>query len=396
MENKITTRTPVDSVIAAYGVSTSRRLSPLLLLISSVIGSVFFFCLFLWSLHGRITLPPQTVFLGVATPSRIFARLPEAQRDRLPTAWKTQIDTESSWPALFGFSREKETWNFFVIAPRWSLGQQSKEVLPFQRIRAVGSSLPTPATTSTRAVTYLSWLTRTWRHPSAHAQFEIYPDALTTLSSSVAPLTGTLYTTELVTNLRAPTTSPLAPTTTSDVFVRFDTLVTTTMRDIFLQQLHLGHENANTLGFTPTSFQAQYSASGTVDLLSFQTLPMSSSTKVRILGALGFSQKSVQSLPDGSTLIERRLPNEAELQATTTYQTVFGDLTLTDTHLQLNRGENLLSKGPLVSCSKGPLIGRLSEQALQELFKTLDLPFLLAPPGIQFHEQGGLTVLCKE
>ena len=123
--------------------------------------------------------------------------------------------------------------------------------------------------------------------------------------------------------------------------------------------------------------------------------PMSSSTKVSLLAALGFSKKAVVTLPDGSLLVERRLPNEEELKKESSYAIPAGSLELTDTTYRLQKGATS-TLSTLTPCGQGVTIGRFSPTALRQLLSSLDLRFLPHSTGLQLYEDGDHISVCVE
>ncbi len=397
MENEINIQTPIDSVISAYGVASWKRFLPFYLIGGGILLALFLVIGFFWSLSSTITLPAETAFIGVLTPSTVDTLLKtEEARAELPLAWRAQIETHSRWPALFGAARLENHWQFFVIAPRWSLPQVSfGEEKTYRFIGAI--SLPT--TDPGQKTSYFTWLRRGWKHPSAQAQVDIYPTIIASEAlpqQKMPPFSAILYRDRILTNLTAPPANDRPLTENADILLRLDATATSTWRESFFEILSIGRADLASLEISPSEIFLNYSASGTVSSLAFQTQqPMSPLIKTKLLAAVGFSKKAAVSLPDGSILTEQRLPNEEELQATTTYHTPYGEVELTDSRFELNRG-NTHSVEAFSSCSKGSLIGRLSAQAVRQFLSALDLTFLAPDHGIQLYQQGKQVFFCRE
>jgi hypothetical protein len=396
MDHDIEINTPSESVIAAYGTASWRRFLPQLIIMSCVIALLALVISFFWSLAASIRLPENTVFLGVATPRELHEKLRPEVRDYIPENWRLTVLNQSRWPVLFGAARQETTWKYFVIGPRWSV--KSALGLPSQTSRLtrfLGEEIPP---TSSARTTYLSWWGKTWKHPQALAQFETHPAPLVpAFAGSETAFEAIVYEDKLVTNISAPHVSTTNSTLDGDLFVRFDPTVTTTARHALLQALNLSDESTVIAPLPLTELKLQYTSSGTLDHISFQTEPgMSSSTKLQLLSLLGFSKRAVQTLPDGTTWIERRLPNESELQSQSSYRTPHGFLELTDTHYDLQIGSPTSTPTTFTSCNPGNLIARFSRLTISQLLAALDLPFLPIPTGIQLHSEKDHLVACIE
>lgn len=394
MENEIQINTPSESVIAAYGTASWSRFLPQLVGVGASILGLILVIGFFWLFAGKISLPEQTVFLGVATPHTLYARLSTETRDQLPEPWRLVINGRSRWPVLFGTSRAGTEWEFFAITPRFSL--PSHPGLLTKTVRAVSvlsTRLDQPTTSTT---TYLSWWTKTLRHPSAQAQFELNPAALTSSFLGNDTIQTILYQDHLQTNLPSAHLKKSDTPLTGDIFLRFDPQTTTTARSALLQSLNLGAGEGTQTLIQPTQLALNYSSSGTISQISFMTEePMSSSTKVSLLAALGFSKKAVVTLPDGSLLVERRLPNEEELKKESSYTITGGSLELTDTTYRLQKGATSTSS-TLPPCGQGVTIGRFSPTALRQLLSALDLRFLPHSTGLQLYEDHDHISVCIE
>ncbi len=395
MENEININTPAESVIAAYGTSSSHRLTPLFIGVGALLLSLLLYFGFFWILAGSLRLPAQTAFLGIVSPRALQNQLSPERRSSLPEVWRLQTEHASRWPILFGAYREEDTWQFFVIGPRWSVNDREGLLIETSRATALVTSRLSASTTET--TTYFSWWWKTMRRPYALAQLEIRPHVL---SSSFFPPTETMegifYHDRLMTNL-----SPIVAATTiespaGDVFLRFNPATTGTARAALLQSLDLNNDRFSLANLSPQSLNLRYSTSGTLSQIQFTTPEtMSSSTKRSLLGALGFSKKVILSLPDGSLLAERQLPSEQELRTTSSYRTPAGSLELTDTSFDLQK-ETTSTEAQVSPCQTGTLIGRFSPHVIQQLLSALDLPFLSSGQGVQILQDQTRVFVCLE
>ncbi|MBP7134365.1 hypothetical protein KBA73_04070 [Patescibacteria group bacterium] len=397
MENEINIQTPIDSVISAYGVASWKRFLPFYLISGGIALTLLLVIGFFWSLAAPITLPAEIAFIGVLTPATVNTILKtEEARTELPLAWRAQIETRSRWPALFGAARIEDKWQFFVITPRWSLPQVSfGEVKKYRLVGVI--SLPDDAPGQTTS--YFTWMRRGWKHPSAQAQVDIYPAIIASEAipyQKMPPFSAILYRDRILTNLTAPPANDRPLTENADILLRLDPTTTSTWRESFFEILPIGRADLASLEINPAEIFLNYSTSGTISSLAFQTQhPMSPLLKTKLLAAVGFSKKAAVALPDGSILTEQRLPNEEELRATSTYQTPYGEVELTDSRFELNR-LGARSVEAFSSCSEGSLIGRLSAQAVRQFLSALDLSFLASDRGIQLYQQDGQVFFCRE
>jgi hypothetical protein len=395
MENEININTPAESVIAAYGTSSSHRLMPLFIGIGALLLSLLLGWGFFWILAGPLRLPAQTAFLGIASPRTLQDQLSPERRSSLPEAWRLQTEHASRWPILFGAYREEDAWQFFVIGPRWSLADRDGLLIEKSRATALITNRLSASTTET--TTYFSWWWKTIRRPYAFAQLEIHPHVL---SSSFFPPTetieGILYRDRLMTNLAPSAVTAMADSPPGDVFLRFNPATTGTARTALLQSLDLNDDRFSLANLSPQSLNLRYNASGTISRIQF-TIPeaMSSSTKRSLLAALGFSKKVILSLPDGSLLAERQLPSEQELRITSSYKTPAGSLELTDTSFDLQK-EATSTEERVSLCQTGTLVGRFSPRVIQQLLNALDLPFLSSEKGIQILQDQTRVYVCLE
>lgn len=394
METEIQINTPSESVIAAYGKASWRRFLLPLLGAAAIVTSLLLLIGFFWLFAGRLFLPSRTVILGVATPHTVYTILQPSTRTNLPEPWQSAIETKSRWPMVFGASQNDEGWQFFVIAPRWNLNTRAPFVQQTSRLVRFISTTPPDSANRT---TYLSWWGKTWRHPQAISQFELHPDSLVhEQTSSTDSLFGAIYRDHIDTNLITSALPSFSGALTGDLFLRLNPEATSTARDALLRSLRLSEEHSLLTTVQPSELRLGYSASGTISRLSFTAFePMSSSTKLTLLGMLGFSKKSVVKLPDGSALIERRLPTEEELKTQSFYPLPHGSLQLTDTSYDLLYGPTSTLPS-FTSCHSGEIIGRFSPPIVQQLLQALDLRFLPLQTGIQFYRSNDRLSVCLE
>ncbi len=399
--DQITTQTPADSNILAYGTSSALPRGPLL--------AVMIICFFtaivglFWLLFSRPINIPNATIIAIASPKTLMKRLPSEATQTLPAPWRDTLASASRWPALFGSYQDDRGWHSFAVLPVW-IKTPSAMVHETHGLIKIVSEEALSRTHPIRYTEQLSW----WlSHPLSPVVGRLDLDQLFRLpDTNAATSTQTLWFTYRsgVINTDLTFEHPAKPLAlyTVDLALSLSTLQQETSWRPWLTSLLVPPLPTT----TPSIDQAyiQWNGDWTKNTLSlFFSQDLNDRQAKDLLANFGIYSRSIQKLPDGGLFTEQKSfePQEgASLYQNYNLPNRQGQLDLAQSRVIISTLDDLQSFKPIPvsqGCVKDTIVARFSGRIMDKLFEHLGLGMTLSIPAVQIAESSEHKMkLCLE
>lgn len=349
-------------------------------------------------LHKPLAIPASPHMMVTASP-RAMQSLPDSLKAAMPEEMRRAIDSGSGWPATFGLYRERERWQWFMIAPRWILpeGKTSNGIVQLLASADID-------TQNSRDFHYTSTLASAlpFRRPLS---VEIEPQLLADASGLNINLPdelirGGFQNGVLLFDTPFESADGKAALHTADIALNMPKNgVTEDAIQDFIRRLSNGrHHHLNVPALSQYHVWLDDLGRPTLTRYDFAT-ELTETDAAQILGAYGFYTRKATLLPDGSLSYEHVAPT------TGTAEELFTDHINEQGELvSLKRAElevSLANETPIAfdavpACGHTPWM-RISDRSLHFILRSIgasQLPETL--PDIQIGELNGKLSVCFE
>ncbi len=380
----ITTETPKDSTILAYGTAPAFWNRRRLISVGVIAGVLLGLILIGLGLSAKLPVTTQTLLI-VTRPSVAQTVLSQDLRRTLPMTWQKAIEGSSTLPVLLGAGLGPNGWEWFAVVPR-SRKMNGLATRSAGLARIIYDQEPVQANERVSYAQALHmWIRAPWQE--AVGQF-----ALDVVSTSSSLMTFTYRDHTVRTSLRFEHHPSSFVPRRADLSLDLSSLVGLT-RDELLNGLPVpGFAQFPSLQEAHLTFR-EHGSPEAVQLVHAE--PLSRVQTTQVLAGFGVTTKRVIQLGDGTLATELTSPSGDMTQPVKI--NAHDILLVQDREIRYGSSTEPLVKLP-PACGNTKIAGRISALALQKLAQSIGFTFdVTMLHGWQLgEEKNGTMVMCEE
>lgn len=380
----ITTETPKDSTILAYGTAPSFWNRGRLVGAGAVFVAFAALVLVGFGFSAKLPVTARTLLI-VARPTVAQRVVSPDLRRTLPLSWQKALEGSSTWPVLLGAGLGPNGWEWFAVVPRTrKIEGLATKSAGLARI-VYDQELVQPTEHVSYGQALRMWISAPWK--DAAGQF-----ALGSVSASSSLVTFTYHDHLVQTSLRFEHHPASFMPRQADLSLDLSSLTGLT-RDELLNELPVpGFARFPSLQEVHLAFR-EHGSPEAVQLVHTEALTRAQTTQV--LAGFGVTAKRIIQLGDGSLATELTSPSGDMTQPVRISPR--DTLLVQDREIRYGSSTELLAKIPF-ACESAKIAGRISAIALQKLAQSIGFTFDVGMlHGWQLGEaKDGSMVMCEE